>query len=612
MFVGNLGDVRYNFQEIFAAAHINPTASQLEKLCPVELYIHLSPNCLPPAGNVNCRPWLNGFFHNDFTRYPWIKAIQWALDNTHKLFHEYQKRLFEEDLPKLEIYLRELSRAKSGHNVDEIQYKEARENIQNFWISTHFFLKSIHAHPNVRMRQIFEKHFCQECFYHMEPLEQMQSIIALQGELGASLPLKALIEASFGQEVLDDSLLNFVKKLKSKDVPFNILHYALKAIVEYAAKYKMTQDDIREKNYPTLDRLEQALDELDPSLFFCRSQEHLAWRNTLKKGSEITTIQYADLRGEQAAIRYRFILGEQIEPKPESDGFDNNMYFAIQDCYISKKIFRPEEKQELKYEPLIQFEEALEEKDTEIGQNCVLWISINEAIPGIRRMKACDYYDKYLSEYGFQVSQIQFIDNQGRFALVEKLHENQAGIIKVIPELIQTALKEVDGAPQSLEPLRLPQKFLFDKDKCLKSIKLIKPAKDFSFNSWEQLVYDMAKGSTKAFKRMMRKSGLYEMEEAKFLRQAVMDSFKEDKGNLEKNCDMQSFRDKHILALAASLQQEMLKAYENCCRSLELTYGGGISKGKIKQLLLEHYAAAGTVSLFWPSLQNEVAAVYTL
>lgn len=610
MSLGSLGDLRYNFQEIYQATHLEPTALGTKSLEPVELYENLSPDLLLAEGQIHCRPCFNVFLNNDLTRDYFLGAIQKALEHTHNLFHEYQTRLLSTDMPRMLDYMRAVCKLKSGQGLDECAYQEVRENIQDFWIATHFFLKSVHADPNVRMQKIFKKHFCRRCFDHMESLEQVQSILALQGFLGETLPLRDLVEASFGNEGVDESLIAFVKKVKAAGVPFDVLHLALKSIVEYASKYKMTQDDILRENYPALDKLELALDEIDPAFLMDANPDHLAWRDTLKPGSEIISVQYENHSGRKAAVRYRFILGEQIGAKPE--GFDHNLYFSLKECYVARRYLTEGRSREMRYEPLLRFHKQPEERLPEKEQSRVLWISINEAMPGLRHIKSKIYYERYLCEYGFANSCIDFIDNSGRFALVEKLQDNQKGLLKVIPEMIKIALQEVAGAPVTLEPLNKPQKFMFDANKCLKATKLIKPAKAYSFSAWEQFVYDVAKGDKAAFAAIMAKSGLDKTEEVEFLRQAVQDSFREDKGKLEQASYYRTFHDKQVFALATSLQNDLAKIFENCCRSLETASSQPVSKEKVKRLLLEYCRNSSFVSFLSPSLQSDVVRAYTV
>jgi hypothetical protein len=607
MTIGNLSDVRHNFRAIYEAAHYNPTPfpnnpeEPPEKLYPVELYAYLSPWLLPFDGELNFKPWRQRLLHSDEFRYFMLEGSQRAINKTHELFHKWQTQFFHQDLPYMKTYLSEVSNLSSPQKVDEQLYKPTRDNIQDFYLSTHHFLHSIHHDPNVRMRQIFKEHFCQKCFDPMEPLEQMYAIMALQGEIGETLPLKVLIEASFEKEMEEVSLHNFIKKISARKVSFNILHSALKAIVEYALKSKITADDIERKHLPSLENLEYALYRLDPSLFSCPHPEHLEWRKTLKPGSEIVTIRYENKSGQQKATRYRFILGEQLGKKLGQ--FDHNIYFEIKECFVTPKIFTKETIDELKYEPLIKFHKESEEKNSDIEKKSVIWISANEAIPGIRSAMAdlC---------YGIELSQIQFIDNQGRFALVEKLYDNHTEFVKLLPDWIQWALREVENAPISLEPLRYPQTFMFNKETELKAVKLVKRAESFSFNAWEQFIYEASKGDNPTFKTLMLKSQMASMAEAEFIRNTVLASFNQSQFDPQQPCKTSFFHDKNVLKLALDLQADMIKLHENSCRRLESEGRSPISKEKVQELLLKFYQDSGAFSVLWPTLQDKVLAAY--
>ena len=104
------------------------------------------------------------------------------------------------------------------------------------------------------------------------------------------------------------------------------------------------------------------------------------------------------------------------------------------------------------------------------------------------------------------------------------------------------------------------------------------------------------KGSQSTFKIMMKRSGLDDREEAVFLREALQASFREDKGSLEQSSHIHTFHDRNIFGLAVNLQNEMVKTYENCCRSLEASSSSPISKERVKQLLLNYHKACGSAS----------------
>lgn len=597
MDLGNLSGVNHNFRAIYEATHYDPEPfpenpnEPHKKLFPVELYCYLSPKILPFDKGLNFRTWS---YHSRFFM---IDGIREALNTTHQVFHQWQTKLLNQDLPKMRAYLGEVSNLKANDKFDEKPYWQVREDVQNFHLSTHHFLHSIHHDPNVRMRQIFDRHFCIKCFDHIEPLEQMYSIIALQGEIGETLPIKALIDASFGKEVEDASLHKFLKNLSDKKVSFKLFHSALAAIVKYAQRSKVTLDDIERKNFPSLEKLEEALYTLDSSILSSKHIDHLEWRNTLKPCSEIISIRYNDDHGQQTAIRYRFILGNQLGKKQNK--FDHSVYFEIKECFVATRVFSKDTLDELKYDPLIKFHEEIEEKNNDIETNKVLWISINEAMAGIRESKSetC---------YGMNLSQIEFIDNQGRFALIEKLHENYAEFVKIVPKWIRWALKEVENAPISLEPLRDPQSFMFNKDTELKAVKLIKRSDSFSFNAWEQFIYEASKGDQNTFKKIMLESEMTSLAEAAFIREAVLTSFDKSKFDLLQQCKASSFNDKDILKVATGLQEDMVKLQESCFRQLEPKYGSALSKEMIKELLLEGYEKSGGISMLWPSLQDNV------
>ena len=597
-----LSDVGHNFRAIYDATHHGPSSKGTGgKLPAVELYSHLCPRQIPFIdGDLNFRV-RTRWFEDDYTQFALAGAVQSALNNTHTLFHQHQKHLLTHDLPKMKQYVRKISNAGRNTPIDESEYYSVRTDIQNFYIHTHHFLKSIYSDPNVRMRQIFDSHFCPNCFDHMELLEQMAALISLQGETGHTLPLKALIDASFGRTVEDGSLHDFVKILKDKNVSFSTLHNGLKAVIEYAQKSKVTADDLEGNIIPSLDRLEYALYDIDAALFSFINPVHMDWRNTLHEGSELVSIQYKNNASEQSAIRYRFILGAQIGKKQQ--GLDHNIYFEIKECYETTRVFSNESQHELKYEPLIQFNNSLEKTNEDIKRNRVILISLNEAIPGIRNCKSelC---------FGMELSSIQFIDNQGRFALVEKLQENNEALIHVIPQWIKWAIKEVENAPVSLDPLGSPQKFLFNSEGILTAVKLLRPTPSFSFNVWEQFVYEIVKGDKNNFKSIMTKSELDSLEEAKFIRNSVISSFEEGQFNPQEQCKKQTFQDKNVLKLALDLRAEMNKLLETCCRSLESKGISSPSKEEIKNFLLKHYVESGGVSLLWPTLQEDVIKLY--
>jgi hypothetical protein len=573
-------NVSHNLFAIYEATCSDPSYTHEDE---DQLYKNLIPNltCLNDNRNVNfsTNNHLNNFLNCSLFKPETRARIKAALDYTHALFHQYQERLMDASLPEFENCL--MVKINNG-SVDKRLCKETQEKIQKFHDYTQYFFIEVQAERNKKLTTLFKKHFCEDCLAHVDRLQENYAIITLQGEIGDELPLRALIDASYGNKEENSELKNFVKTLAAKNSDISTLHSAFNGIVDHAKKFHQTEANKRLNRVPDLATLESHLYDLNKQVFSKVDKDLLVFRDSLKVDFVLSTEFYDEENGKNST--YTITLGKQIGEKGQSE-FDNNLFFEI------KTLFKDQEEQK------------------QMANSCVIWITINKALAGIKwvQNQSCNI---------IQPATIRFIDNQGRFALVDKLQSLPNGSFNSNEKFYECIARWIGWQlTQSItldnlniDNIMLAKHPIEGNRSVITSIKVTKPLDKFSYSKLEQIVYDISKGDQRVFHFIMNQSGLSQTDDAVYIKTLVHASFKPEI-DPEREAIGKTFKDKSTPLGAIKLQQDIAKMKDECLKILKLSHKA-ISPSELEQKILEKYDEKGCVSILWPTLQAEIITTY--
>jgi hypothetical protein len=577
-------NVGHNLLAIYNATHYQE--NKVDALESEGLYKYLLPNITFLYQNHHVNFWpqrkVRTFISSFLLQEDPIPYVQAALNYTHYLFHQHQNQLMEIHLP---AFKEALGKKKISLEVDKVALKNTHERIQDFYLHTHYFFKAVYENQNERLKQIFFKHFCSGCFNHIKEVEHNYAIISLQALLDEEIPLKELIDISYTQLEIENLLTNviinqFIRKSTAKKIPIDLFHTALKTIIIYGHEFP-DGVNLMLKRIPCLATLESHLFDLNQDLFNQVDTDFLRWRDALTEESPLVTEFYED----EIVSKYCFVLGNQIGKKAKANGIDKNIYFEIKNC--TKNGFECNE-----------------------FKNCILWLSINKAIPGVRlkQRKRCTTI--------FPVC-IDFIDSEGRFALVRKLaplplrpmkdnplatkfYETISGWIKFLIENSLTP-NRLNVNTFMLEPLE-------DQGFTLTSIRLVKDLPNFSYVPLEQFAYDLSKGDNLIYQFIMKKSTLATIDDALYIKNSVVNTFNPTFDPIREAIG-KSFKDKSIPLFVKSTQKKITELKDECLKLLEINkiY---ITNEEMQKIILEKYQEKGCVAMLWPSIQSEILDFY--
>lgn len=298
--------------------------------------------------------------------------IKKDLKTVHTSLHLYIQALQKQCLPP---YRQHIQRLCAGEISGEEAIVDHRDEIQNGFRAISPLLEM--SRRAERLKRIFERNFCKECYCLLDELKRHHDCIFLQGLLGEQLPFKQLLDVALRQSEAD-ILEEFITKLYKQRVSAAIVHNALKAGVESFLDQNPTL-------IPNLEHLESALQDQwesrnersDWALFETPDPEKVEENRLLKPGSSITSCEKT------------FVLGEEI------GRCSLNRFFTV--------INQPSHS-----EPI------------------VLWFPPNVALPGLMKCRALEQEADRRS-HCLPLNCPTYVDPRGRFCVVERLHKQLGG-----------------------------------------------------------------------------------------------------------------------------------------------------------------------------------------
>jgi len=265
-----------------------------------------------------------------------------------------------------------------GYAVDETEIHQTRDQLTNWNQRVTPFLKLLTTQPSAKISAIFrdlllgkEKyttHVAMINFFNQESIVNIssyQEIIDLEGHIGGPIPFATFLKISTGKELLKNEIQDvklWVEKLNlATDYCIEDLQKVLTIIIQHFIHHHY-HSGLTHK--PSKVLLEHYLSHVGSTLFKQSDEKHLAWREALKTGDSIS------INGKLA------ILGARIGKKKDGD---ENIFFQI-----------------------------------EGEKNVVLRTAKNRSLLGI---------EQSIEQEGVGIPKAKLleVDNEGRYALVEKL-----------------------------------------------------------------------------------------------------------------------------------------------------------------------------------------------
>lgn len=613
----------YNLCNLLEAAEEDSPLPEGEEVTEEDLFSNLYPNLLSREQNVNFQT---------AGPHEWVSPVLWGasrisrvkdiLEYTHQVLHSYIKTLAEH-LDGYEAYL--MSKC-HGEKADDYAITATTNFILDFYNETHKFLHAAKSGKYWRIQALFQQNvFCKDCFRCYEKAKNYYCIIDMHAQLGAHIPFKLLLEASLQQE-LDkaEDLKNFVENCIQSSITTRVLHNGLKASLQHMIENHVTQSQVKTGTYPDLKYLEHMLEvaplgsshgESTNGLMTQEDPVHIEWRASVGPGQVLksTSIEPVGKGGWRMTI-HEITLGEQVGKKEK--GFDHNLYFEVS-RYVTTQKELDADTQTL--------EDCLEMADPRAKQeqessNLLVWVTINEALIGIKSA---------IPQNFTSAPNIQFIDKDGKFALVEKLKmqlcspswdikiKNKKHYQAVIINFVNYILEgyEQEGVRVCTLPFPLESKyFMLSSKRQLKTVKSLKSV-PFNYIALEKFIYEVSMKDPELFRYFMSKT-LYTYKEhnkeVNFIKEAVLATFEPDRFKLEQKLSgLDRLNDQFLHATINGMRQKMRELHSDICATIELrTTMDEEQKEKIRVLLTALYAKSGTITFFWPNLAEEVLKEY--
>lgn len=481
------------------------------------------------------------------------------LANLHRALHQLNRDL-ETQLALYRTFLRNLREAKES---DESKITTERDSIRRAFEAIGPLLGHCRWSYLDKLKSVFERHFCADCFRLFDELKSHHDYIALQGCLGKTLPLKLLCDAALTKKDENNALLSFASELNSKRVPIAILHNGLKGII-----------DIAQKQNPYLHYDLEALEEIlyDQSLF--ENDDPAFIQRDLQPGTLVKT--------QRDGQTHEFKLGQQLGAPSRNRYFYINRYTRTTPTSTLDAL-------------LEKTEGGVDQEETE---KLLLWFPPNAALPGIARRKALRQRAEEIDHY-VPLNCPLFIDPRGHFCLVEKLPLQLGSSLwfQSLPTYLPTVitwLKWLTDQSISLTYLK-PEYLHFDKEDSLTAVKEMSPL-SYDVLTMEQFAWKIGGGNPLLYRQILDGVGIPQHPYALFIRQAIL-------YDLARDAIMQKAASESIPELVqdsalASLQS--LRQLKNDCRETVLRSGGSalLIDRLVTQLHLETGSSALILSEF--------------
>jgi hypothetical protein len=413
------------------------------------------------------------------TDYPWQnRKLKQAILHTHTLF---LKTLTNIEL-HLNTYKEYLNKLGKGYIVTEDFCVEARDQITKWNNATNSFYKQLRkTNSKNNLVNLFQTSFDKKA-PKIKAFCDIQKIIDLEGCCGSPVPLFAIkrILRNIPLNTIDQKEIGkWVAKINKYKVPIEIVHKALKAIANFYTSKNNTKTAIQDSLYS----LEFFIEEKGCAVFHLNDQKHLKWRQNLQKGN-IIHMNHAMIT-----------LGNEIFPK--LSGSNQTRAYLIQEM-----------------------------------PNHIALIAHNRCALPLRNL-----HMRQTKNLGIQSAHFTEISLDGRVALMERMtnvselrwtsnnntissedRQLVEGITKLVKELIK----------HNVTPANLSSSLMLDEKLQFKCVKptIMQP---FDFNVVEDYIYGCSGGNTIIFQTLMVQSGLINQPAAKFYKDIVSNTLKDEK-----------------------------------------------------------------------------------
>lgn len=401
-----------------------------------------------------------------------------------------------------------------------------------------------------------------------EELHAYQNIINIERRLQVETPLVTLKKLSQMKKLNKEEeagLQRWIETLNKQDKQITVrqFHKGLEALVGHIKKHHWMQGLVP----PSLVALELALTKRNCRIFLRRDPKHIAWRDTIKPGMALS--------GCNTSLH----LMRELKPK-KSDPSSNNIVFTVKD-----------------------------------NADKVVVIGKNRALLGIKKEIADNLSWGCLSATWHEV------DEEGRFALVERLREPLSSLKWTSTSENITPSDQCEAHPfigqlkwclqKELTPENFSYKnFMFCRKGILKSTKI--PLKGpLNLPGLESFARKVARNNVHVFRYIMQESGLSFHSYVAYFKEVVEAALK---GDEEIDCSTLAAFDRHqitdpfVIKQAKQLKVEVTALHHQCMEELRRRYHiENISKASrcAAKAIKGLYLYSGTISTLWPSLKKD-------
>lgn len=557
--------LNHNFQEIYRATHINKPAK-------LQLVANLSGTHIYAStqgwGRLWC--WFYGIASWLTCQDLHLSNLKRAVINTHQLFHTQLSLM----APYLKDYQTYVDKMGEEYAVSESDYFAARHKITHWNACTLPFINMLRHQGNQPVMQQLR-----HCFVDYLPKEELstlfipeaaqnlracQQIIDLEGMSEGPLPMlafKKILKGKFLNAIDHSELDKWIKKINQTAPPIvNEVHQALNAICQQYNK--------KDPPHPSMQidatALEILLENKGCTVFKQIDPKHMQWRNNLKKGSQIpfnTT---------------EIMLTEEIQP-----AYSTSEHLPIFSDHT--RVFGVAGK-----------------------EACVAMTAQNRAALPMKYLR-----NRQEIGFGLRTAQLLEISDDGRLALMEKLHpldarpwtsqndilsEEDAPTIKTLTMLLQWFIK------YNLTPVNFSSdSLMLDSQYRLKSLKSMQKG-PFDFNALEDFCWQCAAGNSTIFKQLMTKSGLATHDVAKFYHEMLANSLKGDNLPTDDLAGIYKIGDPKVVDRAIELSCKVLGMQQRLLRELKVYFPMQDEKElalEIAKTILDGHQASKAAGLLW-------------
>lgn len=488
------------------------------------------------------------------------------MERTHCLFYRLrQEALYQEEC------IKECFEAKmDGRYVNESVLRKYKQFLKLWNIATTPFLEVKNNSLSPQFKELihlgFIDHFGRQQsdmpFTNTQEIEKFnhtQSLIDFECLLGSPLPMSALYKAACNiplNHMEEKQMDKFIKKIIKNKIPINEINRLLRGIIYCCKKAQ------RYPQKPTLLNLTKEFVNKNYTIFNMIDKEHLAWRNTLKKGEKLHCNQI------------EVILGDPIGNQSEND---YNVVFEVQNAPNLVAVFG-----------INKFSHLLKGN---------LADRIGFCIPSARYLQ---------------------IDKNGDFALIEKLTGGLTDKVwtssndTISPEDFNDLIALRNSINWCIGQNRIPAYFspenlMYDVFDALKFTKLSTEL-PFDFNALEDFIWKIAAGNRTVYKFLMENSELNKHAHAQFYQTIIKAVCNYEDPNIHVLSQIRGIKDHRIVDRGIQLAQDATLTIENSLDRLRENYPNlpPSFRKTTGKLFNEIYKNEGSVSLLTGNMKTSL------